>query len=160
MTKYGREEVHTVNGKAGTGNAANGGRLLILKREGKILTLLYSDNNRLLQADAWEPETSVLDNIYIGKVKHVVRNIDAAFVEFAPDMLCFLPLKGCKNPILTNRVYDGRILAEDEILLQIVTEKQKAKEASASASLSFAGKYLVLTTGRLQVGYSSRCRKS
>ena len=82
MTKYGREEVHTVNGKAGTGNAANGGRLLILKREGKILTLLYSDNNRLLRADAWEPETSVLDNIYIGKVKHVVRNIDAAFVEF------------------------------------------------------------------------------
>lgn len=156
MTKYGREEVHTVNGKAGTGNTANGGRLLILKREGKILTLLYSDNNRLLRADAWEPETSVLDNIYIGKVKHVVRNIDAAFVEFAPDMLCFLPLKGCKNPILTNRVYDGRILAEDEILLQIVTEKQKAKEASASASLSFAGKYLVLTTGRLQMGYSSR----
>lgn len=132
------------------------GRLLIVKRDDKILTLLYGDNNRLLRADASDCETTFLNNIYIGKIKNVSLQINAAFAEFTPGILCFLPLKDCKRPILTNRAYDGRLLAGDEIVLQIVSEKQKAKEACASGNLSFTGKYLVLTSGRRRIGYSPR----
>ncbi len=137
--------------------AENGaqGRVLLVKRDDKIWSLLYA-GNRLLRADACSADAEVLDNIYVGKVKNVKANINAAFVEFTSGRLCFLPLKDCKTPILTNRCYDGRILAGDEIVVQIVSEGQKTKEAGASANLSFAGKYLVLTTGRLQIGYSSR----
>ena len=131
------------------------GRVLLIKRDDKILSLLYS-GNRLLRADACRADAEVLDHIYIGKVKNVKTNINAAFVEFTPGKLCFLSLKDCKTPIVTNRRYDGRILAGDEIVVQIVSESQKTKEAGASTNLSFAGKYFVLTTGRLQIGYSSR----
>ena len=67
------------------------GRILLLEREGKILTLLFH-GNRLCRADACDPERALLNNIYIGKVKNVVHNIQAAFVEYRPKMLCFLPM--------------------------------------------------------------------
>lgn len=139
-------------------NDAKNGRVLLLKRNEKILTLLYS-GNRLLYADAYAPEESVLHNIYIGKVKNVVHNIQAAFVEYKPGALCFLPLRECQSPILVNRGYDGRIIAGDEIVLQIISERQKNKEAGATANLSFAGKYLVLSLCRRQTEYSSQLSK-
>ena len=153
MLKRNREELQN-NGSLE--KARGGSRLLILKWQEKTLTLLYDADGRLVRADADGGGQAVLDHIFIGKVKQVANNIGAAFVEFAPDTMCFLPLRECRAPILTNRSYDVRILAGDEIVIQIVSEKQKAKEACASTSLSFPGKYLVLTTGRLQVGYSPR----
>ena len=131
------------------------GRILLLRREGKILTLLFG-NGRLLRAGAYDPAMDVLGNIYVGKVKNVVPGIQAAFVEFLPGMLCFLPLKESAVPILTNRNYDGRIIAGDEIVLQITSESQKNKEAGASTNLSFPGKYVVLTFGRKRIGYSPK----
>ena len=131
------------------------GRILLLRREGKILTLLFG-NGRLLRAGAYDPAMDVLGNIYVGKVKNVVPGIQAAFVEFLPGMLCFLPLKESAAPILTNRSYDGRIIAGDEIVLQITSESQKNKEAGASTNLSFPGKYVVLTFGRKRIGYSPK----
>ena len=131
------------------------GRVLLLEREGKILTLLFH-GNRLYRADACDPKGVLLNNIYIGKVKNVVHNIQAAFVEFTPGMLCFLPLKELDRPLLTNRKFDGRLVAGDEIVLQIRSEAQKTKEAGASCHLSFPGKYIVLTSGKRHIGYSSR----
>ena len=131
------------------------GRVLLIKRQGKILTLLYNEN-RLIRANVYQPEEEVLENIYIGKVKNVVQNIQAAFVEFSPGKLCFLSLKDSKNPIITNRKYDGRIVAGDEIVIQITSESQKTKEAGADTNFSFTGKYLVLSNGKKQIGYSPR----
>lgn len=131
------------------------GRVLLVKRNEKILTLLYA-GNRLLQADAYSFEKEILDNIYIGKVKNVVLNIQAAFVEFSPGQLCFLSLTEIKNPMLVNRLFDGKIVAGDEIVIQITSEKQKNKEAGGSTNLSFAGKYLVLSIGKRQIGYSPK----
>lgn len=133
------------------------GRVVLIRRKGKILALLYR-GNRLLQASASAPEEDILNNIYIGKVKHIAENIQAAFVEYAPGALCFLPLKECRNAILTNYPRNSHklLVAGDEIVIQICRERQKTKEAGASANLSFSGKYVVLTTGKRQIGYSSK----
>ena len=37
--------------------------------------------------------TSVLGNIYIGRVENVVKNLNAAFVCIAPGQNCYLPLQ-------------------------------------------------------------------
>lgn len=123
------------------------GRVLILRREGKIVTLLYQ-GNRLMRVCASTPGEDILDNIYIGKVKNVVESINAAFVEYRPGELCFLSLKEYSQK--------KRLVAGDEIVVQICREKQKTKEAGATTNLSFSGKYLVLTTGKRQIGYSSK----
>ena len=136
--------------------------VLLVRRNKKILTLLYRDN-RLMRAEVCDETESVLDNIYLGRVKKVVPNIGAAFVEFLPGKLCFLPLKDCREPILANRLYEGtfqgELKAEDEIAVQIVRDASGTKEYGATADLSFAGKYLVLTTGKRQTGFSAKLSK-
>lgn len=131
------------------------GRVLLIRRQEQVLTLLYA-GNRLLLANAASMADTVLENIYIAKVKSIAQNIQAAFVEYAPGKLGFLPLKECKAPIVTNRSYDGRLVAGDEIVIQITAESQKTKEANADTNLSFAGRYLVLSLEKKQIGYSSR----
>ena len=134
--------------------------LLIVERNEQILTLLYQEQ-RLIQIKVHEGrgvETSSLPlgAIYIGKVKNVVATIDAAFVEVSNGSMGFLPMKHAKNPIILNRKYDGRILAGDEILVQIEKEGIKTKDPGLTCNLSFSGKYCVLTTGKLGIGFSSK----
>ena len=134
--------------------------LLIIERNQQVLSLLYQ-NNRLIQVkvhDKREEKTSslTLGAIYIGKVKNVVPAIDAVFVEVCNGSMGFLPMKQAKNPIILNRKYDGRILAGDEILVQIEKEGIKTKDAGLTCNLSFSGKYLVLTTGKQGIGFSSK----
>ena len=60
--------------------------LLLTRRENKILSIL-ADERRLLQIHAEniteDERTAVVGDIYVGKVRNVVKNINAAFVEFA-----------------------------------------------------------------------------
>lgn len=89
---------------------------------------------------------------------NVVKNIDAAFVEIYPGQICFLPLKECRNAILTNRTFDKRILAGDEIVVQVVKEAAKTKQPSVTANISFTGTYCVVTTGKQHIGYSNKLK--
>lgn len=150
--------------------------LLILERRGQILSLLYQ-NNRLLQVkvhekaaketEASNPDKSaegsgsdepalMVGSIYIGKVKNVVPAIDAAFVELKKGSMGFLPLKNAKEAVITNRTFDGRILMGDDILVQVEKEGIKTKDPGLTCNLSFTGKYLVLTTGKQNIGFSSK----
>ncbi|MBR5596449.1 MAG: ribonuclease E/G [Lachnospiraceae bacterium] len=134
--------------------------LLIIERNEQILSLLYQEN-RLIQVKVHEKREDNLSSlplnaIYIGKVKNVVPSIDAAFVEVCNGQMGFLPMKYAKNPIIVNRKYDGRIVAGDEILVQIEKEGIKTKDPGLTCNLSFAGKYCVLTTGKHNIGYSSK----
>lgn len=153
--------------------------LVMTERKGQILSLLYQDN-RLMKVKVHEerlPERNdadsdfcpvvdeengrntlalVLGAVYIGKVKNVVPALEAAFVEVKKDIMGFLPLKNAQNPVITNREYDGRILAGDEILVQVEKEAVKTKDAGLTCNLSFSGKYLVLTTGNIKLGFSSK----
>lgn len=143
--------------------------LLIIERSEQILSLLYQEN-RLVQVKvhqdilnkqnnkAGEDRSSFLPlhAIYIGKVKNVVPSIDAAFVEVEKGKMGFLPMKYAKNPIIVNRKYDGRLVAGDEILVQIEKEGIKSKDPGLTCNLSFTGKYCVLTTGKHNVGFSTK----
>lgn len=131
------------------------GKLLLTPYQNKILSLLFREN-RLLSANAFLPEGSLLNNIYIGKVTNIVKNIDAAFVEIFPGQICFLPLKECQNAVLVNRSFDEKLIVGDELLVQVVKEAVKTKQPVLSANLSFTGTYCVVTTGKRQIGFSSK----
>lgn len=138
-------------------------KCIILRREDKILSLLYH-GNRLLHADAAEETGSVLGNIYIAKVKHMAKNIHAAFVEIQPGLNCFLRLddkaigKGKKksSPLLLNRPYDGRLLEGDELLVQVTKEASKGKPPAVTAAPSLHGRYCVVSSGQPGVAYSAK----
>lgn len=133
-------------------------KYIITKYRDKILSCLI-DGNLLLSASAQSESAGGLGSIYIGKVKNVVKNIQAAFVEIADGQLCFLPIGECRQPLLTNRQYDGRILSQDEIVVQLAREPVKTKEAVLTTNLSFAGTYAVVTSEKRHIGYSNKLTK-
>ncbi len=91
-------------------------------------------------------QKSIIGNIYIGKVKNVVKNINGAFVEFEKGELGFLPMR------------DRSLKAEEEILVQVKKEGTREKKPLLSQQIELTGKYLVLTSDRASIGISNKIR--
>ena len=102
-------------------------------------------------------EDSILGNIYVGKVKNIVNNINAAFVEIADGLMCYLSLKDCRQAIYTsNNPATNKIVIDDELLVQVSKEEIKTKAPVVTTNLNFTGKYVVLVYGKPFVGISSK----
>lgn len=130
---------------------------ILLKEKGRILSLLLSDG-RLAALSAWPDETdgerngspaaARLNSIYVGKVMNVAKNINAAFVELTKGQRAFLPLSHMESARILNRKADGRILAGDELLVQVDREAVKTKEPVLTTEISLAGRYAVVFPGK------------
>lgn len=131
------------------------GKILFTDYDGKKCAVLIK-NDRLTAVSFPEASASKIGAVYIGKVKNVASNINACFVEIADKEVCFLPLKDAAFPLLLNRRFDGRILAGDELPVQVVRDAQKTKQASVTARVSLSNDYFVLELGTNHVNYSSK----
>ena len=129
---------------------------ILLKDKNRILSLLLSDG-RLATLSAWPDETgdegkgalaARLNSIYVGKVMNVAKNINAAFVELTKGQRAFLPLSHMESARILNRKADGRILAGDELLVQVDREAVKTKEPVLTTEISLAGRYAVVFPGK------------
>lgn len=106
------------------------------------------------------PESSKVGAIYLCRVKNVVPNIQACFVEITNGELCFLPMKDARQVLLLNRKPDGRILEGDEFPVQIVRDVQKTKQASVTAHISFSDDFFAFYFGEPTLGISSKLEKA
>lgn len=134
---------------------AREGKLVITKYQEKYLTLLIRDN-RLLAAGATGESEGRIGAVYLGKVKNMVKNINACFVEIANGELCFLPLSVCPEPFVLNRAFDGRLLEGDELLVQLEREALKTKQASVTVNINLTGRLCVLAVGSPKIGISGK----
>lgn len=133
-------------------------KLIITKRNQQIISCLLEDN-KASYIHCYTDATSIVGNIYIGKVQTIVKNIEAAFIEIENGFPCYLPLSDCKNPILCNREYQGKLVQGDEILIQVIRDRIKTKEPVVTTNLSFSGRYSVISTGNTHIGYSKNLSK-
>lgn len=133
-------------------------KLLITDYHDKILTLRF-EGGRLTEANADPAGGSLLNQIYLGKVQSIVKNIDAAFIEISPGKVCFMPLREAKYARLANRAPDGRLLCGDQFPVQVVREASKLKQPSVSADLSLAGSFCAVTSGTRKLGFSAKLSK-
>ena len=134
--------------------------ILITKREDKLLTI-RTEGKRIVQIDAEDiEEESVLGNIYVGKVRNVVKNINAAFVEFQKGQMGYLSLAKGICPIHTDGVHhqDDRVLIGDEIIIQVQREASKTKPPTLSGEINIAGKYMVLVRDGGMISISSKIK--
>lgn len=137
-----------------------GNKLLITKLNRNnityIATALYSEKQLLeLYLEPIERE-SILDNIYVGRVKDIVKNLNAAFIEIAPKMPCYYSLEDCHNPLYVKKINSPRMVQGDEVVVQVVKENIKTKPPKVSTNLTFAGIYLILTTENNSLGISRK----
>lgn len=117
--------------------------------ENRIQTISFQNHH----ADA------KIGDIFVAKVQNVVTSINAAFILYQTGKKGFLALDSSQNPILLNRKYDGRILAGDEVLVQMEKEAIRSKEPVFTMNLSLSGKYCVVTNGNTKLGVSNKIPK-
>ena len=104
-----------------------------------------------------DSDTLPAGSIVTGKVKNIVPNIQAAFVALDKDQhMGFLPLADSEHAIVTNRPYQGKLQQGDEVLVQIVREPMKTKEATLSTKLKLSGRYIVAQTGSGRLLFSKK----
>ena len=81
-------------------------------------------------------------------------------MEIAGGQTCYLPFKEAQAPVLTNRRWDGRLLAGDEILVQVMRDALKTKEPALTAKISLEGRLAaVVLDGGHGVRYSKQLPK-
>lgn len=131
-------------------------KLLITALPQGIVSACY-EGNKMVQVNI-EPENqeSVLGNIYLGQVKNIVKNINAAFVEYEKGKMCYLSLKDTRAAVFVNPKKTSRVCEGDTVVIQISKEDVKTKAPVASVCFGFTGKYLVLTHGKPQLSVSTK----
>ena len=138
-------------------NPVNEKQTYIISRRGsQIFSFLLKGAKAVeIHCDACR-EDSILDEIYIGKVQNIVKNIGAAFVEIAPGTVCYLPLEDLKHPVYTKKGASKNVQQGDELLVQVKREGIKTKAPAVTTNLTLHGKYALLTTGNTQISVSSK----
>ncbi len=121
--------------------------LVISKVRNKILGFQFEDDI-LCRIHDFQSETLV-GNIYCGYVKDVVKNINAAFVEFDKDKKGFLSL--------TNIPFS--VKQGDKILVQVSSDKVKTKDYLLTWKLNLASGQLVLTVGDTRINISKKIKE-
>lgn len=87
-----------------------------------------------------------LGDIVLARVKDVVPNIRAAFVQLTPSQMAFLPLE--KAP--------AGLRAGDEIAVQVSKEAVKTKDPVVTTKWSLTGRFVVLVTDSQKVAVSTK----
>ncbi len=135
------------------------GKLIISKVNENVVSSLF-ENDELVEINILESDISILGNIYIGKVKNIVKNINAAFVEIANKEICYLSLEDNKNVIFTNSKSNDKLLVGDEIIVQVSKENIKTKAPVVTTKINLTGKYVVLIYGKPTLGISNKIKDS
>lgn len=102
---------------------------------------------------------SMLGNIYIGKVKKIVKNIQAAFIEIEKGKECYYSLVENKEPIFTSFKNNNKLCVGDELIVQVAKENIKTKAPVLTSNINLTGKYVVLTSANKRIGYSNKLTK-
>ena len=133
--------------------SGNDDKLILTRMQGIPVSFFFS-KGKLLEIDTIGTGESRLNNIYLGRIKNVASNLNAAFVELENRETGFLSLDYVDKKCLMNRDYDGKWKAGDEIVVQVAKDALKTKDAVLTTNLSFAGVYCVVTAGKKNLGFS------
>lgn len=133
--------------------------LIVTKYKKGILSCII-ENNKIDDLSFYNEQLDCqLGDIFVAKVLNVVPNINAAFIDYLPGKRGFMSIDSNWTPVLINRTYDGRILAGDEILVQMEKEAIRTKEPVFTMNLSIAGKYCVVTNANQKKCVSTKIEK-
>lgn len=100
-----------------------------------------------------------IGGIYVGRVKKIAASLNAAFVEIAPGMECYLAFKDADDPIFVKKINAPRLVQGDELVVQIQREAIKMKPAALTTNINLTGQYLVLTSQKHHIGVSAKLKE-
>ena len=147
-------------------NQSTKGKLILTTLLGRAVALLLQ-NGQLIWAQIFSLNTiDRIGHIYIGKVKNVVSNIDACFVEIANGEMCYLSLKDTEHATVLNRAARKdssgtiKLVQGDEIPVQVIRNKIKTKPAAVTCAIELQSDLFVLKADAPQIAVSSKLDKA
>lgn len=127
-------------------------KLVVTQYEGKILQAAILDG-KVTDLNLSENST-VLGNIYVGKIANIVDNINACFVDYGDRLPCYYSLDD-NDIIYADGKEHSKLRIGDEIVVQISRDAVKTKNPVGSSELTLRGDYCVVHTGN-QIGVSNK----
>lgn len=127
-------------------------KLVVTQYEGKILQATILDG-KVTDLNLSENST-VLGNIYVGKIANIVDNINACFVDYGDSLPCYYSLDD-NDIIYADGKEHSKLRVGDEIVVQISRDAVKTKNPVGSSELTLRGDYCVVHTGN-QIGVSNK----
>lgn len=139
-------------------------KLVITKQDQRIISAFFEGRDMVQVSLNASEEPGILGNIYLGKVKNIVKNINAAFIEIADGRMCYYSLEENRYPIMAKpmseegdkSLVETKVKIGDELLVQVIKEDVKTKAPVVSSNLNFTGRYAALTYGKITNGVSSK----
>lgn len=125
----------------------------------KYVTSTISDDKIVEFSCTNVNSSNIIGNVYVAKVKNIVKNINSAFVEIGNNILCYYSLTDNKNHIFLNSKKNDKLVIGDEILVQVCKEGIKTKAPTVTSNISVTGKYFVITYGKKSLGMSNKLPK-
>ena len=118
--------------------------LVVSKVRNKMLGFQFEENklSRIYNLE----NKSLVGNIYVGYVKDIVKNLNAAFVEIDGESKGFLSLKN----------YPHKIKQGDKILVQVAGDKVKTKDYLLTWKLNISVGSVILTVGNNNFSISKK----
>lgn len=126
---------------------------MITRWNGHLLTAMFEGEEAVELAI--EEQDSILGNIYIGKVRNIVKNLNSAFVDFGDNRTGYYSLVDNPQPLFADGS-SGKLKAGDEIIVQVEKDAVRSKDPVLSSNLNFTGQYAVLTAAKQQIGFSGK----
>lgn len=132
---------------------------IIITRIDKTLVSAVSQDGKIVEIQRIEEEKrDSVGNIFIGKIKNIVKNINAAFVDFGEGCMGYLPLEKMEDWIFTLRAREKQVTIGDELVIQVKKSAVKTKEPVLTGDLQFKGKYIVLLHGEENISCSHKIK--
>lgn len=128
----------------------------IITKAGKLVLSAALQERKPVSLSCYGETDSLLNHIYIGKVRDVVPYLNAAFVYISPEIKGYLDLKHAAHCIYISPKRSSMLCQGDEILVQVTKDAIKTKDPVLSCNLQISNKYVVLTYGKNFLGFSNK----
>ncbi|GBC88371.1 Ribonuclease G [bacterium HR13] len=127
--------------------------LIVLSDQEKFFSLLIDDGEVSKIKVERRGAIRVVDSIFKGKVKKLVKGMDGVFVDIGLEKEAYLPIKqSCKK----NGEEIKPVRVGEELLVQVVREPVGEKGAKLTSRIRLVGKYLIYLPNANDVKFSSR----
>ncbi len=132
----------------------NKASFVLVRRKGKIHGCFIRDN-KLLRLTTDDENGHTEGMICIAKVMDIVPNINAAFLRIHGERKCFIKLEDLQTGY--NLTRPGKIFAQgDNVMVQVIKEASKGKEASATCNIRLEGRLCVASFDKTGLLYSRK----
>lgn len=95
-----------------------------------------------------------IGDIYVGRVKNIVKNINAAFVEYQKGLVGYFSIEENKDIVFLNNKNNDKLCEGDLIIVQLEKSAVKTKFPVLTSNISISGRNLVMKVGNSGIGYS------